>query len=122
MRNETPNSNSKLFKVSGFLATKESGEGEEGELFQLFAQLNTESREEALKVSASFPKSFKLKISDWGVRVSVNLTGDNVNGGNNESGIKRFKRFLTKAPHVFVENTNIGNSATIKEFEDFLER
>ncbi|HIJ51514.1 MAG TPA: hypothetical protein HPP54_10795 [Nitrospinae bacterium] len=136
MRNETPNSNSnKTFTVTGFTKCRYSDTGKPertpGVFSRIEAELTTQNPEEAKEIAKSFPKSYQVRGSGvrpldgspaWGsVRIRAELSGDGVNGGKNESGIKRFKRFLTKVPHVFAEPTAL-NFATIKELNDLLER
>lgn len=73
----------------------------------------------AEEFAAKFPKSCGLRVGGgcdadgtrYGVVTThVNLYADGVNGGVNETGVKRLKRFLRDTP--FVVKMNAGNSAT----------
>ena len=91
------------------------------------AELETETLEQAKEIAADFPKSYKVKVgclatgtSTRGyIEIIARLTSDDTNGGKNETGINRFRKFLNKASHTFDQSSCL-NHATPEELKSLL--
>ncbi len=109
-----------LFDIYGF--TKDE------QVTHIEVAAEVETTKDADEVVVIFPKSIGLKSCHLGrcvngkyvkvgyVTMRVQLAKDGVNGGKNESGIKRIKRFLKLANHQFVMKES-GNAATKEQIE-----
>lgn len=58
--------------------------------------------DEAMAFAASFPKSAGLKVHGANAIARARLLGDGVNGGVNETGIRRYQSLITRAQKLDV--------------------
>lgn len=96
--------------------------------FAAEARFDTEAEAEAF--AAQFPKSHKFRageVTNWrdrsstGVaRSSTKLAADDINGGANETGIKRYRSILRKAEQlgVAVEYNDPGTVSNVYRTRD----
>ena len=90
------------------------------------------TKEEAAAFAATLPKSCKIRGSSisghvgdawacWGwISCDVSLTKDGVNGGVNEGGIARVRKFLSKVDYKIETDSRIANPATVEQIKQVL--
>lgn len=90
-----------------------------------------DAKSDAEAFLAMFPKSARLRIvstgmldgsTKWSARGEAKLSADAVNGGANETGVKRYRSMVKNAaklniPVVFVTSTAINAYASLEEFD-----
>lgn len=82
--------------------------------------------------AGQFPKSYGLRCytlysslsaaspSTGVVELRATLAADGVNGGRNETGVARARKFLAKVPYEFKQIEKIQNPATVEQLKALL--
>ncbi len=96
--------NSPTFKVVAALERSRDGKSNTDELMFIVADASFVTEQDARAFAALFPKSYGVRSGNLGgtpgftgwVSIRATLGSNGVNGGSNEVGLARMKKFLSK--------------------------